>query len=330
MPRAGEFPAARAQAPPERAAFFAGAEPEEESAEASVMQAGSPRSSAESHPGAAAPAGTAMRFPIGCRLLMPWIGRGRRLECGLLILVATGLMGCDVASMPGLGPRIRGSGVAGTERRSVEPFDAVSVAGDFAVSIRVAPETSVSLTGDDNLLPIVRTEVRDGTLHIEATRLYSARRGIQVSLTTPALRAVSVSGSSNVAARRFRAGSFRASVSGSGNLLAEGDADSLDVSVSGSADVMLAGGADQVTAAVSGSGDLHLLELRARTADVSVSGSGSAALLATERLNASVSGSGEVRYAGTPRVTRRVTGSGTVEPMRPAESSRAGPRPRRA
>ncbi len=249
---------------------------------------------------------------------MPWIGRGRRLECGLLVLVAASLLACDVSSMPGLGPRIRGSGVAGTEQRRVEPFDAVSVGADFEVSIRVAPETSVTLTGDDNLLPMVRTEVRDGTLHIEATRLYTARRGIRVSLTTPSLRAVSVSGSSSVDARRFRADSFRAAVSGSGSLLAEGDAGSLDVIISGSGDAMLAGSADRVTAAVSGSGDLHLLELRARTAQVSVTGSGSAALLATEQLDASVSGSGAVWYSGTPRVTRRVTGSGTVEPMRRA------------
>jgi hypothetical protein len=253
---------------------------------------------------------------------MPWIGRGRRLECGFLIVVAAGLMACD---MSGLGPRLRGSGVEGTERRSVEPFDAVSVGADFDVSIEVGPETSVTLSGDDNLLPIVRTEVTDGTLRIEATRLYDARRGIRVKLTTPSLRAVAVSGSSNVEARPFRASRFRASVSGSGSLLAEGEADRLDVSVTGSGDLMLKGSANRVTAAVSGSGDLHLLELRARMVDVSVTGSGSAALLASEQLNASVSGSGEVRYAGTPRVTRRITGSGTVTPVSPESSALEDP-----
>jgi hypothetical protein len=189
------------------------------------------------------------------------------------------------------------------------------VEGDFEVLVRVAPETSLTLTGDDNLLPLVRTEVREGTLHIGATRGVSSRRGIRVSLTTPSLQAVAVSGSSRVDARRFRAEAFRASVSGSGNLSAEGETRTLEIALSGSGNARVTGSAERVAAALSGSGDLDLLRLSARTADVQVSGSGTAALLASDELNASVSGSGDVFYGGAPRVTSHISGSGTVEPV---------------
>jgi hypothetical protein len=273
-----------------------------------------PRSgAAEASPGTGAEA--PVKFPLRRQLFVPWARRGTRGEGLLLVLLAASLLACDVSSMPGIGPVLQGSGAVGTERREVEPFDAVSVEGDFGVQILVAPETSVTVTGDDNLLPIVRTEVRNGTLHVEAARSYSTRRGIRISLTTPSLRAVALSGSSSATARGFRAESFRAAVAGSSTLMAEGQARSLDVALSGSGDAMVSGSADRVTASVSGSGDLHMLQLQARAAEVSVSGSGSAVLQATEELTAAVSGSGEVRYAGTPRVTSRVTGSGSVEPF---------------
>lgn len=238
----------------------------------------------------------------------------RRAALPLMSTLAVLLSGCGVGSSKPA-PTLDGSGVVATERRQVAPFEAVSVEGDFEVLVRVAPETSLTLTGDDNLLPLVRTEVREGTLHIGATRGVSSRRGIRVSLTTPSLQAVAVSGSSRVDARRFRAEAFRASVSGSGNLSAEGETRTLEIALSGSGNARVTGSAERVAAALSGSGDLDLLRLSARTADVQVSGSGTAALLASDELNASVSGSGDVFYGGAPRVTSHISGSGTVEPV---------------
>ena len=56
-----------------------------------------------------------------------------------------------------------------------------------------------------------------------------------------------------------------------------------------------------------------ILDVKARTASVSIAGSGDVELQAGESLSVEVSGSGDVRYRGEPRVTQSIAGSGSVE-----------------
>src|SRR5712691_5835883 len=89
------------------------------------------------------------------------------LAAGVALFVAP-LPGCDV-SVDGRA-QARGSGVVSTERRSVPAFSAIQVENGIQVVATVGEPTSVSVSADDNLLPLVRTGVVDGTLHLETTR----------------------------------------------------------------------------------------------------------------------------------------------------------------
>ena len=60
-----------------------------------------------------------------------------------------------------------GSGVRETRHLDVESFTGVEVAGGIDLDVRVGSATEVRISGDDNLLPYVRTEVEDGVLRIE-------------------------------------------------------------------------------------------------------------------------------------------------------------------
>lgn len=231
-----------------------------------------------------------------------------------LVLVALAVS-CISIGQPG----IDGSGQVVSQSRAAAGFDRVAVEDEFDVVVTVGPAHAVQVTGDDNLLPYVRTEVRGGTLHIETDRDLDPTRGIRLTVSTPSLVSLSASGSSDVRATGVRAAAFDASSSGSSDLVGEGDFGDLRSSVSGSGSMRLSGTADDVDAAVSGSGDLDLARVAARAARVRVSGSGSASVHAVETVNASVSGSGDVRYAGSPRVESSVSGSGSV---RPAGSTR--------
>lgn len=212
------------------------------------------------------------------------------------------------------GAGVRGSGVSETERRSVEAFDRVDVGGNIDVEIEVGPATGVTLTGDDNLLPIVETEVREGTLHLRPREEVDPRAGMRATITTPSLEAASIGGSGEVRIRGVRADAFDAGVRGSGSMVADGSFGDLTVEVSGSGELALSGSADRVDALVTGSGEIDLVEVRARTAHVRVTGSGDASIHATDSVDARVSGSGEVRYAGDPAVWSHVSGSGKVRP----------------
>ena len=194
----------------------------------------------------------------------------------------------------GGGDTIDGSGVSKTETRTVTDFHRIAVDGCADLSVQVGGATSVAVTGDDNLVGFVTTEVRDGSLVIGMkSGSYSTHVNLRVAITTPGLDALSIRGSSDAEVSGIAGGSFSAEIKGSGDVRASGKVDRLD-------------------AVIAGSGDLHLDGLEAREANVGVSGSGDVEVWTTESLVASVSGSGDVRYRGDPKVTKSVAGSGSV------------------
>lgn len=189
-----------------------------------------------------------------------------------------------------------GSGISKTETRTVTDFRRIVVEGSADLTVRVGEATSVSVTGDDNLVAFVTTDVRDGSLVIGMKPgSYSTRVDLRVAITTPGLDAVSIQGSSDAELSGISGESFSAQILGSGDVRASGKVDRLE-------------------AAVSGSGDLRLDGLESREARVGISGSGDVEVWTTESLVASISGSGDVRYRGDAKVTKSVAGSGSVVP----------------
>jgi hypothetical protein len=155
---------------------------------------------------------------------------------------------------------------------------------------------AVEISGDDNLVPLVTTEVDGSQLRVGTNKRVAPKLELLVRATTPTLDAVSLSGSNTVKLRDVASETFAIDTSGSSRLVATGKTKKLTINVAGSATIDTLGlAAEDVTIAVSGSGDV----------DVS----------ATGVLEVQISGSGRVRYAGPPRdIKKQITGSGSVEP----------------
>jgi hypothetical protein len=232
----------------------------------------------------------------------------------LCALACLALAGCGI-TIDWDGPAVAGSGISTTESRSLPAFDRIDLSGEYDVVVEVGRPRSLTITGDDNLLSLVQTEVRGGTLHIDKKQDYRTHREIRIEISVERLEGFHSGGSSEVVVRNIRSSSFDVGVSGSSELTADGDFGDLRASISGSGEIRMEGTADEIDASVSGSGELDLLDVAARTAHIGVSGSGGATLNVSERLEANVSGSGDVRYAGRPSVRGDVSGSGRVEPL---------------
>jgi len=191
---------------------------------------------------------------------------------------------------------IHGSGVSKTESRAVGSFSKIDLSGSPDVEVAVGPATSVSVTTDDNILPIVETTVGGDTLSIDSKGSYNTSLGVKVNITVPTLDGVSVSGSGNIRVTGLKA-------------------DDMDAGITGSGDVTLGGVVNRLSAKITGSGTLRAGDLVAKHVRVTVTGSGDATVHATEELDASVTGSGDVRYSGNPpHVGKNVTGSGNISP----------------
>jgi hypothetical protein len=212
------------------------------------------------------------------------------LLCGTLAWSLFSIGGCAYVSPN----TIQGSGVAKTETRDVGAFSRIDSTGSADVIVTIGDKQSLTVEADDNILPLIDTEVKGDKLVISSHDSYSPRTDIKITITVPKLDEASVRGSGTIKASGVDAQDFKTQLTGSGDISLEGKATSLK-------------------ATVTGSGSLDASKFTVGDADVRVSGSGDARINASKSLNASVSGSGDVQYSGNPSaVERHVSGSGSV------------------
>lgn len=192
---------------------------------------------------------------------------------------------------------VQGSGSAKEEKRSLPSFHALDVDGAFAVTITCQKDQTVTLSADDNLLPLIVTDVTDGTLRV------TTRKSICTSL--PMTLVISVENLDQIrsgGANNFKVNDLKSSA--------------LDLKLSGSGNMTLAGQAKDLTVALEGASEIHATELRAEQVSISINGAGSAEVYASETLQADIGGVGNIRYAGSPKkVTRNITGWGEITPI---------------
>jgi len=187
-----------------------------------------------------------------------------------------------------------GSGTPAVSARSVPAFTRVELAGANDVRVHVGGAQAVLVSGDDNLLPHVTTEVHDGTLLIAADRGFTTKAPMSVAVTVPRLDGTTLEGAGQMTVDGVRGGVFTASLPGTGTLRASGRITRLE-------------------ARLGGSGELMLGALVARDASAVLSGTGRLHVFATRSLAATVSGTGLILYDGRPAsVSTQVTGTGAV------------------
>lgn len=195
------------------------------------------------------------------------------------------------------GNEVRGSGNVATEARTVHEFASLDVSGGWRVEITVGTPQSVEISGDDNLLPLVRTEMKDGALVVDSKENLAPKDEMTLRIRVANIHRIESSGSSKIAVHGVKNERLLVDLSGSAKFEADGTTKRLDVYVSGSADV-----------------DTQALE--AEKVVVKISGSGAARVNATKALEANISGSGAVRYKGAPaEVNKNVSGSGSIEAL---------------
>jgi len=212
---------------------------------------------------------------------------------GLVLGAATLITMVAVSACDGDVFGVRGSGNVITESRDVSGFNEIAVLGSGNVVVEVNGSESLTVEAEDNIMPLLKTEVRNGRLELSVESSISPTVEVKYTITAATLDGVSISGSGDVAATGI-------------------DAESFDVEISGSGKVEPTGTADTLTLSISGSGRYDGEGLAASVGDVRVSGSGDAVVYVTEDLDVDVSGSGSVEYIGEPSLTTSISGSGDI------------------
>ncbi|NJN68265.1 MAG: DUF2807 domain-containing protein [Chloroflexaceae bacterium] len=268
------------------------------------------------------------------------IARHSSLVTGMMLLVALVLTGCQIGGISGGAGEaievITGTGNIVTETREVSGFDVVYLQGKGHLIITQGERETLTVETDENLMPLIETEVSNGVLTL---RLDLERSRIQPSqltyrLTLMNLHELHVSGETGAEAATLATDRLSADVSGAGNLQigqiratgvevsASGsswvqvdhlEATSLGVEAHGESDVSIVGAADQQRTIARGASNCRLGDVSSREARVEAHGTSHAVVWVRERLDVHINGSGQVEYYGQPQVTQEMSGDGEVK-----------------
>lgn len=210
---------------------------------------------------------------------------------------------------------VKGEGPVKTETRAASDFHAIesSIAGDVEVS--VSDNYFVEVQAQESLLPILKTEVEDGTLKIYFSESVSYSGELKIRVSAPAFDQFSLGGSGIIkSSGPIRAEKMKMEVAGSGDIVVkEAEFGSATASIAGSGSIELGGKSGALHTEIAGSGDVDAKQMTVNDLDVAISGSGSVTCDVAQNLKASIAGSGDVFYSGQPAVETNVSGSGTVK-----------------
>lgn len=224
------------------------------------------------------------------------------------------VLGCLEAQNWSNGNKIKGTGPVITKTLDLDAFDGFNLAISGNVILQPGSTQKVEVKAKANIIDNLRTEVKKGFWDIGFNQNVSYKEEITIFITLPTLSKVSITGSGNITTQGQFVGlsKLEVTVTGSGDLQLNADADALSCAISGSGDIAYAGTVPDFRGVISGSGDISGYELETERAQMSISGSGDCKLSVSQNLEASIVGSGDIYYKGNATVQSAITGSGDV------------------
>ena len=208
----------------------------------------------------------------------------------LMLLLCSLAVGCK----GGLLHQVRGSGNRQSEERKVASFTSIDTNGAFDITVVSQKQYSLEIEGDDNILPMISTDVSGNVLHIKNRTSYSVSQPIKITISVPDLEAVTANGAGRIRITELKNDSFELDVNGSPAVEASGDTKFLKIKANGA-------------------GNIDTRRLRATRADVNSNGVTQIELHAREQLDVVVSGPSNVTYEGDPVVNKTINGPGTIQ-----------------
>ncbi|MGC4115914.1 MAG: DUF2807 domain-containing protein [Myxococcales bacterium] len=200
--------------------------------------------------------------------------------------VIFGLAGCG---------GVIGSGTEATQSREVTPFSKISMSAAMELEVQSGPVPSLTISGDDNVLPVILSEVEGDELKIsvEPNTTIIKQKPLVARVTTPSLVALGLGGGA------------RARVSG----VIEQD---LTMMVGGGTEVTVIGRATNLTAEASGGSRLHLTELMVQDAHLIAGSNSTIDARVFGSVKADASSGATIAIRGGASVEKTETGGGKV------------------
>jgi hypothetical protein len=204
----------------------------------------------------------------------------------LSMALVIGLAGCNLSSATG---GVKGSGITKTEKRSLASFDSLEVSCHGSIQVHTQGQEGLEISGDDNIIPLITTEVNNGILYIRSSKAYNSRDKLVIIVSAPDLKKFIFSGAGEADLSKVNNDRMDITLTGAGSLTASGETKEADITLSGA-------------------GSVDAKNLHAVNAKVNSTGVGSVEIYVTGQLDANASGIGEINYYGNPKIVNKQAG----------------------
>ena len=194
----------------------------------------------------------------------------------------------------GLGAEVKGSGKRIVQKRNIGTFTSISTDGAFDIEVVCQKDVSLEVEADDNILPLITTEVSGNVLYLKPSRTYSVEDAPKLKITVPNIEAFSANGAGKMEITGLNNDQFQISANGAPTITAAGTTKLIGIDTNGAAKI-----------------DTH--NLRAPHAVVDTKGVSKVDLGVSDQLDVTVSGPSRVTYKGDPVINKTVHGPGKVE-----------------
>jgi len=214
---------------------------------------------------------------------------GRTIVVALAAAIALGALSsaCSLAGTAGEGPIKH-------ETRTTQAFTRIDVGDQIQLVVRIGSAQPLELEAQENLLPIVATDVRNGTLRIAGSRDFTSSHPVVVTIVMPSLDAIAMNDGS------------QATIDGL-------DADTFGVDLNGGAGLTATGTVRTVALDGNGGSRASLGDLAAETVVVDLNGGGSATVRASEQVTGDASGGAHLTVLGGARLMVDACCGGAVD-----------------
>lgn len=227
-------------------------------------------------------------------------------KIGLIVFIGALVIGSVLASFSSFGKFTgklfsfnwggeKGSGNVKTENREVSGFKAIDISNAFEVEITAQKDFQLEVEADDNLLPLIKTEVNGDTLVIKTDKSLKTGNPLKIRISAPDINNLELSGASKVS-------------------LVNVSNDALSLDSSGASKIRIEGTTKNFSVEMSGASKLDAENLKAENVSVDSSGASNATVFVTNVLKADLSGATNVTYLGSPKsVEKKTSGASSVK-----------------
>lgn len=177
---------------------------------------------------------------------------------------------------------ITGNGNVKKENREVSAFNAIKLNGVFNVFLKQGDELKLIIEADDNILPVIKSNVENDVLIIKTKKLSSIKKSTKtnVYITFKDINQIDFSGVGDLNCE------FPIKLT------------KLSINNHGVGNINLTGSCNEVVIKNAGVGNINTSKLTAKKMDVSNSGVGNVDIYVTDELKLTNSGIGNIYYGG--------------------------------